>query len=365
MKIRSILGFLHLWLGLISGLVIFTVAITGCIYAFEEQIRNVIHKEFYFVKPDGNERWTIDRMLHEVKENFPDQKFKNVKIFSDPERSVQINLKNNCGIYINPYSGKILGTINNETEFLAVLLKVHRSLCLGEPGKKITGISAFIFLIMLITGIVLWWPGRARNLKQKFSLTKSLGWRRLNYDLHSVLGFYASWIIIFTILTGLIWSYKWMENGLYSITGSVKENNVKIKSALSLSEKQISSDIILSKSLSLAGKNREQTIFLPEDSTGSIKVIIRYPQEGFFTKQDQFYFDQYTGRLLKDQTFQKSSAGDKLKATNYNIHTGKILGLAGQFIVFFAALISASLPVTGFLFWFGKRKDKKKLISGK
>jgi uncharacterized iron-regulated membrane protein len=358
MRIKSVFRLLHLWLGLSSGLVVFIVATTGCIYAFEEEIRSVIHRDVLEVQP-GSNRQSLEQMMHSVKESNPRQKIKNIRVYSDPARSVEINLKNNTGVYVDPYTGKVLGSIDRESEFLAVVLKIHRSLYLGDVGKLITGVSAFIFLFMLISGIILWWPGRRQKLKQKFSLARNAGWRRLNYDLHSVLGFYASWIIIFTVLTGLVWSFKWMESGMYSITGSVKENPVKIKSALPVNGKTASMDDLLQAGLAEATEiSKEQVIFLPEDSTGAVRMNIRYVKEGFFTRQDQLFFDQYSGKLLKDQLFKNSSAGDKLKATNYNIHTGKVLGLPGQFLVFFAALISASLPITGLLFWLGKRRDK-------
>jgi uncharacterized iron-regulated membrane protein len=355
---KRTLRFIHLWLGLISGLIVFVVAITGSIYAFEEEIRSVIHKDLFYVSTDDS-RQPVEKIISTVKQENPFQKIKNIRIFSDPERSVQVNLRNNTSIYVDPYSGKTLGKIDTEKEFLAVILKIHRSLYLGDFGKKITGISAFIFLFMLISGMILWWPGSKRNLKKKFRISAGSPWKKLNYDLHSVLGFYASWIIIFTALTGLVWSYKWMESGLYTITGSAKENNSKMRSVVPDSMNKVSVDIFLDKALSLSGESAEQFILLPEDSIGFVKVNVKYEKEGFFTKHDQFYFDQYSGKLLKESPFSNSSAGDKLKATNYNIHTGKVLGLPGQFLVFFAALISASLPVTGFMFWWGKRNERK------
>jgi uncharacterized iron-regulated membrane protein len=221
----------------------------------------------------------------------------------------------------------------------------------------ITGASALIFFVMLISGIILWWPGKKKNLKSKFRFSLKTSRKRLIYDLHSILGFYASWIIIFTVITGLIWSYKWMEGAMYAVTGSVKET-VKLKSVKPGSAADASVEKILAISLSSSAGSSEQLIMLPEDSTGVIKVNARHPKSGFFTKNDQYYFNRFTAEKLKEVPFEKSSAGDKLKATNLQIHTGKVFGLPGQLMVFFASLICASLPITGFMFWWGKRKEK-------
>jgi uncharacterized iron-regulated membrane protein len=87
-------------------------------------------------------------------------------------------------------------------------------------------------------------------------------------------------------------------------------------------------------------------------------VNIHARDEGFFKKTHQVFFDRYNGKILKTQLYDNSSTGDKIKATNFDIHTGRVFGLFGQLLVFFAALITASLPVTGFLIW---RKKQKKL----
>ena len=73
-------------------------------------------------------------------------------------------------------------------------------------------------------------------------------------------------------------------------------------------------------------------------------------------------FDQYSGELLKEHTFDDQNAGEKVIRANYDIHVGSILGIPGKIIAFLASLICASLPVTGFLIWWEKRKKKKKPI---
>jgi uncharacterized iron-regulated membrane protein len=356
MRLKNTIRVVHLWLGLTSGLVVFIVASTGCLYAFEEELRTVIHKDVYFTSTVQEQRVSLQSIIDGARNE--KQKIKNIRVFNDAQRTIQINLKNNTSLFFDPYTGKQLGSINNETEFFAVVQKIHRTLYLGDFGKAITGASCLIFFVMIVSGIVLWWPANKRMFKQKFCIHREAGPARFNYDLHSVLGFYASWIIIFTVLTGLIWSYEWMEDGMYSLTGSKKEM-LKVKSLSKDSTITAPVDLMLAASLSQTTNSSEQFIMLPEDSKGSVKINVRCKKAGLFTEQYQFFFDSHSGELLKSKPFENNSLGDKLKATNYNIHTGKVLGFAGQMMVFFASLISASLPVTGFLLWRRRRKAKR------
>lgn len=353
-KIKSAIRIIHLWLGLISGLVVFIVAVTGSIYCFEEEIRSVTNKNLLEVAQEDRPQKNISEIILIAQEAFPKPSIKNIRVKSDPEASVEVILKDKTSIYINPYSGKILGSGNRDTDFFGTVLRLHRSLLLGEPGKIITGTSATIFIIMLISGIILWWPKSKSNRKAKFSLKKNAKLPRKIYDLHSVLGFYAAWILIFSATTGIIWSFDWAENTMYWLANSKKDVRRMHSKEIGATDFQV--DIILANAKSLSPEAKDYFLNMPEDSTGVYKVNLQYANGGFFRKSDQFVYDRYTGELLQSKYFKTESTGEKIKATNYNIHTGKALGLPGQFLVFFAALIAASLPVTGFLIWWKKRK---------
>ena len=93
-------------------------------------------------------------------------------------------------------------------------------------------------------------------------------------------------------------------------------------------------------------------------ASGTISVTA-YAQSLHFYKSDIYTFDKYTAKPLKTLTQAKKSPGMKMNDMNYDIHVGQILGLTGKIIAFLASLICASLPVTGFIIWLGKRKKSK------
>lgn len=343
----------HLLLGLFSGLIVFIVAITGCLYCFEEQVRNIVYKDLLTVKAETSPM-SFTQLLDIAEKQYPSIAVKNIKIKNKPESSIEVTLKNKLSIFINPYNGKILGTVNKEKDFFGVVLKIHRTLFLDKVGKFITGTSAAIFLLMIISGIFLWWPKSKRHVKQKFSIKKNVHWKKTVYDSHSILGFYAAWILLFVASTGIIWSFKWAENTMYKLSNSVKQAPKPVHSLYS-NAAPINLTEITAAIENKYTKPQEYIVVLPEDSIGTYRVIVRVDDAGFFKKQDQLFFDQYTGAVLQTKLFLNASTGDKLKATNYNIHTGKVFGIVGQFIVFFASLIAASLPITGFIMWRNRR----------
>jgi len=357
---KKLIRTLHLIIGLTTGIVVFIVAVTGCLTSFEEELRGIVHRDLYEVKETSKEMKSLDEIVKVAKAEFPKEKIKNIHVKSDEQFNAEIQFQNRITVYVNPYTGKVVGKLEKDKDFFGVVLDLHKNLLMDETGETITGISALLFLIMLISGIILWWPAKKSNKKQKFTLMRNAKWPKRIYDLHSVLGFYASWIIIFTVLTGLIWSFEWAEDILYWSTNSKKEKRIELESNKAIgSQKNI--DYIYYAAISNYPEHQECIIYVPENEKGTFRVLFRYENNGFYRRMDNIFFDQYTGEIIANKKFDDLSAGDKMKMTNVNIHTGKVLGLTGQLLVFFAGLICASLPVTGFLMWRRRIKDQKKL----
>jgi uncharacterized iron-regulated membrane protein len=98
--------------------------------------------------------------------------------------------------------------------------------------------------------------------------------------------------------------------------------------------------------------------------------ITVYPTAGKYYNHRSYTFDQHTlqkleGSKVYEGSFEEASFGPKLRRMNYDIHVGIILGLPGKILAFFGALIGASLPVTGFLVWWGRKKKTKKSAAAK
>lgn len=356
---KKILHSLHLYLGLTSGIIIFIVAISGCFVSFDDELRKFFHADLYNVNQVTASSLSLDEIRTIAKNHAPNEKIQGMRIPQDKTKSVEILLKGKKSIFIDQYTGKILGTLNKADDLFGKMLRLHRNLFLDETGEWITGISALIFLSMILSGIVLWWPTTKRNRIEKFKLKWNVHPVKRNYNLHSILGFYGSWLILFTVLTGLIFSFKWAENTLFAVTGSKKEKRTEVKSIATPTENTPTIQAIFIQAKKEFPDFSDCYIGLPEDNSGSFRFSMRYENSGFYRRIDNLFYDQYDGKLLKIKAFEHLSAGTKLRITAENIHTGKSFGIVGQWVIFFASLICASLPITGFLIWRNKRKVMK------
>ena len=219
--LKKLASQLHLWLGISSGLVVFIVALTGSLLVFEVELEPVINRHFNVIAvPEGKSRLPLDSLTTIVEKQFPKNKLNRITIEADVDRTVVFGLKQGkekeglLSVATNPYTGEIVASRQEHDAFFEVVVHLHRYLCMGETGKVITGISCICFLTIMITGLVLWWPNR-KNRKQRFKVKWDASPKRLNWDLHAVFGFYVLPFVFLIALTGLVWSYKWVNNLIY------------------------------------------------------------------------------------------------------------------------------------------------------
>jgi uncharacterized iron-regulated membrane protein len=378
---------LHLWFGLSVGLIVFIVSLSGTMYVFKDEIQNQLRKDAIYVKAETITPQPLsievlkEKVSLEINEKFP---ISTVEIPLDKNKSYEFlyyekdkkawnyfdEIKINKLVYVNQYTGEILGVYNEKYDLFPILKSIHWSLLSkSDWGKYVVGIPVILFIILLITGIILWWPQnkKVRKTRLTFDWKNVKTWKRKNYDLHNILGFYASFIALILSLSGIYFAYPWVKNAFnFTLSGSPelpKEKEIKSPDSLLTKNKAIfdltaeETRRLYSTSSSfripLSGKNKKGK------ELKNIPVLI-YGENGKFAIRNQLVFDKYSGNLLANKPHQNLTNAEKYANANYDIHTGSYFGIVGKIIWFMAGLICTSLPVTGFLVWLGKKKKRIK-----
>ena len=371
MKRKKWFGKIHLWLGLTTGLVVFLLGITGAIYCFAPELQNL---QYYRIVKEENRTFLPPSQLQHIAENHLPGKSPQRIYYDARDKAVMVLFSKkdeySYSIFINPYSGQVLKVRDNEKDFLSVVLQLHRTLLIPY-GHEIIRWSTVIFIVMLISGIVLWWPKNKRTAKQGFKIMWRAHPKRLNYDLHKVLGFYITWIVIFTALTGLMFAFEGFSNFIYKTTGanrSLIQKKPPLSDTTWTGESQSAAIDFVWRQVQpqMYEKYASVMFVLPAAKNGSILVRAN-PEKGSIYKSDFRYFDQYTGGEIPGayvwgQYHDAQTTADYIRRMNYDIHTGAIFGLPGRIALFFVALVVASLPITGFYFWWGKKYKARKFI---
>lgn len=416
---------IHLYLGLVSGLFMVVVCLTGAILVFETELEHAFHPERYTVAPAGA-RLSLAQLAAAVRTAKPKATIASFKVYADPTRSVEIGLagagrpgegprgprgdrgpdaarggepaepgvasnqehgprgqrggasqaegkpggpggkggKGGGGgprLYVNPYTGAILGEMNPRESFFHFVEEIHRGLVAGRVGKTVMGINSIFFVFILLTGLVLWWPAARRLLPQRLSIKWGSSWKRLNHDFHLVLGFYTSLFLLVVALTGVGMAFDVVGKTINQLTHSPQQRPEPPASAPPAPGAQsLGPDAALAAARQQLPGAESYAVQLPRDPGGSIQIGAL--PAGALTERstNDLYLDQYSGQVLRQQAYAEKPAGQRIRGLFKPIHTGAIFGWPTKVLALLVVLLGATFPVTGTILWWNRTRNTKK-----
>lgn len=266
-------------------------------------------------------------------------------------------------IFVNPYTAAVTGEMNPRDSFFKTVEQLHRGLVAGRVGKLVMGINASIFLVILATGLVLWWPTARKALKPRLKVKWGSGWKRLNHDFHISLGFYASVFLFIIAFTGVGMSFDWVGAGINKLTHSpTKRPEPPVSAAPAVpGAAPFAADAVLALVRQQAPDAESYSLQLPKEPTGSIQVAVLRPGAITDRATDDVYFDQYSGKIIKTQTYAQKPVGQRIRGLFKPVHTGEIGGLTTKILSLIISLLGATFPITGTIMWWNRtRKSRKK-----
>lgn len=366
-SLRKFINDIHLWLGLASGIILFVVCFTGTVLVFEHEIKDFFAEE---LKVEATKKkQTIESLIKTLQSSNNGY----ISSFTIPHQDsepyvfyVKKDLKERRGteVLVNPYNQELLKVEKtNADAFMLTLFKLHRWLLLDtQIGRPIVGVATIIFLLLSISGIVLWFPKKMswRNIKQGLKIKTHAKWKRVNHDLHNTLGFYACLLLLIMAITGLCWSFDGYREGLGHVIGTkIFDRSSPQFETINTTNANISIDEIIkiaNETLDYKG-NLSVTFPNKEDTYFSIR---KYNEDNLSPVTSDRLYLSISGEILKVEKFKDKPLNQKIAALIKPIHTGEIFGTFSKIIYFLVCLIATSLPVTGTIIWINKMKTKSK-----
>ncbi|MEH2259711.1 PepSY-associated TM helix domain-containing protein [Nostoc sp.] len=354
-KIRDLAFTLHRYLGLVVGLVLIIVGLTGSLLVFEQDFDHfMITQQYGQITPQQVQlspesvmntieaKYAVRGDLHLFRIYLPDTP-------SSPYLG-QLSSTNDqrTEVFVNPYTGKIIGErISNKT-LIGVMLNLHYSLMAGQTGTMFVGITAFLMCILIITGLVLW-PGW-RKLIAGFKIKLDAHPKRANFDIHKVAGIITVVFLFFTSFTGFCWNfYDLTEPIIYAVTFSSKPSEpvskpIPGKSTLKLTQQLKIANTALPNAVI-------KSIYFPSQPENALQIRMKLPQESSDYGNSNVYLDQYTGKVLRVDNALKLSLGDRVLNSFVLLHYGTFWGLPSRILYVFVGLAPLILFITGFVMW--------------
>lgn len=365
---------LHKWLSIPLGLLISVTCFSGAMLVFETEISEALRPRYYRVVAEG-EPLAIDELIARVEPTLGEgQEITGITIFEDAERSYKVNLSQpkHAATYVNQYSGEVLGS-PERLGFFRTMFRLHRWFMDSRPadggifwGKMIVGVSTLLMVVIIITGLIVWIPKHRKSLANRMTIKLRSGRHRLLYDLHVAGGFYAAALLLVMALTGLTWSFTWYRDGLYALFG-IEQSEPK-GGGEAHNKSRVHEDVALAASTYLHWQQVYESVAAECDTATQITLAkgsasVKYAQWGNQRASDKYLFDNATGEMMGVNSYESSSKMSKMRGWLYTLHVGSWGGLFTRIMWFLAAMLGATLPLTGYYLWIRRKIVKHRACS--
>jgi uncharacterized iron-regulated membrane protein len=408
----------HFYAGLFVMPFLLVLAITGTLYCFQPQIEPLLYRQQMVVAPQAVPRLPENALLAKARAAMPPNSIATTAVISrDSQRSAEFVFRLADGtqqsVYLNPYSGDVLGTLSVERRFMQVDRMLHRKLLLGKPGELLMELAACWTLVMIGTGIALGWPRGNTTVRAALVPRLSLKGRPLWKSVHAAIGIWLALGALAFVLTGLPWTGSWGKQfkafatatklgappgawgglplrsvlpgthgtqddpasaphehtehtDMDSMPGMVMDDlplplkpwaagNARVPSSAATDSAQpLSLGHIVALAASL-GITDGYSIVLPGTATG-VYTLSYFPAN----PQDErtLYVDQYSGAILKDIRYGDYGAIAKAVSYGTSLHMGRYFGVANQILCAAISLGLAALAASGFVMWWLRRPSR-------
>lgn len=343
----------HVIAGLVSLPFVLLLAITGGIYLFKDKVEKPVVKNIQEVKVSG-EAISFEQQWQIAKSNMAKGPNSVVIPFGVTQATEFVSGKfsHKKSTYINPYTGEVKGKFKPQDTWMYTVRKLHGELLGGKVGTKIIELIASWMVVLILTGIYIFWPARGRGWKGFFSIRTKLGNRILFRDIHAIGGFWISLLLLLTLAGGLPWTDVFGGNfkKLQHITNTgfpLTWFGVGVKSVPKGEMISLDGIMDIAKEVHLSGR---VIIDFPKHKAGVYSISNMVLPLGEMKK---IHFDAYTGKQLMELGWKDIGVLMRARLWVMAFHQGQ-MGKWNFAIMLFVAIMLTLISIAGFFSFKGR-----------
>ena len=356
----------HFHAGLFCIPMVIVLALTGSIYLFKPQIDAFADRGVDSLVLDGR-RATGEAQIAAAIASLPGSKLFVYEIPLEPDDAVRVHLysPDDTGriVYVHPETLAVLKSVPHTHRLTEFVRTIHSNLMIGRTGSILIELAASWAIIMLVTGLYLWWPreaaGAAGVLYPRLRNGRRVFWR----DLHAVTGLWVSAFALFLLITALPWTLVWgsgLEKTRALITPEKKEWAASLidehsqhrpeTAATPLASSVTLDDIV--RRVAPLGLAPPVRVYLPNERSPYWRVRAETQNRPLVRELE---LDATTGAVRSDKGFDGKPTLDRVIGVGIAAHEGQLFGLANQLLGLFTALGLITICISAVVMWWRRR----------
>lgn len=383
----------HFYVGVLCIPFVLWLATTGSIYLFKPQIEAWLERPYDHLAPRGPPR-SPSAQVHAALDAVPDATLRAYELPETASSAARVILSKGADqvrVYVRPDDLRVLKVLHEDDRFMRVIFRLHGELLLGDRGSNLVELAACWAIVMLITGLFLWWPRGASGLAGVVWPRLSGGSRQVWRDLHAVTGFWVSLFAILLLLSGLPWAKNWggYLKEVRRLAGAAaasqdwtngRSSELAARRAFDAGARAAMDDEhaghVTMPGMSMAGMEMSIDRYAPLDRMVPTIAALRLPPPvsisppgrrhgGWTAKSDtpnrpqrvDLELDATTGAVTRRVDFSQRPWIDQVVGTGVAAHEGQLFGPLNQALGVFTALGLVTMAVSAIVMWWRRRPE--------
>lgn len=349
---------LHRWLGLSLGLAVALVALTGASLVVLKPLDERLHPALFAAATPGAAAASLDAVRQAVVQRYGPRAGFTLRPPRKPGDTFRVRVSEpwQGTAYVDPSTARILGQRGEMEGVVNFLFALHSSLLLGDAGKALLAMMALSYLLLLATGLVLWWP---RNLRQAWRMRIDGGATRWLFDLHRVAGSLLGALIAVSVASGAYMAWKPLSRLVTTLSGDAPARSPAMAPVPGAAA---SLQAMARTAQALFPQAAIGYVQLPPQPSRPVRFRMKLPDDPHPNGLTSVWFHPVTGAVLAVQRWSQLDAGTKGNAYIYPLHTGELGGAAHEALNAASGFALFGLSLTGTWLWWRRRSSRSAAI---
>lgn len=352
----------HFYAGLFCLPFVLMLAVSGTIYLFKPQIDARIDRPYHSQETAG-QRASANAQIAAALAAVPGGRFAYYRLPENDAQAVIIGINREDRqmlVYVHPYTLEVLKTVDYDNQFIRVVRSFHGELLAGTPGSLLVELAGSWAIVLIITGLYLWWPRSARGVAGVLYPRLRQGNRTFWRDMHAVTGFWISGFTLFLLISGLPWTLFW-GNALKELR---QLNDAPQQQDWTLSRAQEKADRVSDGVNTIDLNPRLLATAQSLNFAPPVELAVSRKNAAVWTVKSDHqnrrlranaWLDGQTGEVLRMKTFAELNTLDKIIGIGVSAHEGQLFGWPNQLLALITTSGLIAMTVSGFVLW-RKRK---------
>jgi uncharacterized iron-regulated membrane protein len=360
MSLRQIWLRVHRWLALSLGLLLAFVALLGAALTVAKPLDRWSHPELFRVASStlGEQR------LEQVRQVLAGEFGRDVALTFRPPReageSLWVIVRGpwDGTVYVDPATGRELGRRGEHEGLYNLLFELHSSLLLEDAGKAVLAVLAAAYVVLLVSGLVLWWPARWSNA---WNVELRRGLRRALYDLHRVAGSLLGLVLAVSIVSGAYMAWRPLSGAVTAIAGRVPTTPPRVPTTAA--RDRVALDDAVRQAHALFPDGMVGYVQVPASTARPLRVRLKLPDDPHPNGLTSVWLHPRSGEVLAVHRWDTLDPGARAFTVIYPLHTGDLGGAAHIILNGFLGILTVGFAVSGTWLWWRRRQPRATAVA--